>query len=359
MGRKREWLIPCFVILGVLYIGKPLIMPLVLAVFVWYLINILTDAFAKPMPWLRVRMPRPLAFCAALFAIVAAVYFAAWIIMSNITEVAAAVPAYQYNFEQMSRRILSHIPWQEPLTVGKLMAGVDFSSITRVVVSEVTNIFGKGTIVAVYLLFLFLEQGSFRGKLSKLIPDTGDRRDIDRIVARIDSDIRTYLGIKTIASVATALLSYLIFVSVGLNFASFWAFLIFLFNYIPTVGSIVATALPSFFAFMQYESLAPFLVVVLGVTAIQMLIGNVIEPRFQGDRLNLSPLVILVSLALWNMIWGIPGMFLCVPLTAIAVIIFSYFPQTRMIAVALSRNGNISPQGVTEKSNNNSNNNTN
>jgi len=344
MGRKRDWLIPCLVILGVLYIGKPLIMPLVLAVFIWYLINILTDAFGKPLPWLRVRMPRPLAFCAALVTIAGAIYFAAWIIMSNITEVAAAVPAYQYNLEQMSRRLLSHIPWQEPLTVGKLMSGIDFSSITRVVVSEVTNIFGKGAIVAVYLLFLFLEQGSFRAKLGKLIPDSGNQRDIDTIIARIDSDIRTYLGIKTIASVATALLSYVIFVCVDLNFASFWAFMIFLFNYIPTVGSIVATGLPSFFAFMQYESLAPFLVVLIGVTALQMLIGNVIEPRFQGDRLNLSPLVILISLALWNMIWGIPGMFLCVPLTAIAVIIFSYFPQTRTIAIALSRSGNISSQ---------------
>jgi predicted PurR-regulated permease PerM len=171
-----------------------------------------------------------------------------------------------------------------------------------------------------------------------------EAKNINAILKRINRDIRTYIGIKTAASLITAVLCYIIFKSVGLNFASFWAFLIFLFNYIPTIGSIAATALPSFFAFMQYESLGPFLVVLIGVTTLQMLIGNIIEPRFQGDRLNMSPLVILIALALWNMVWGIPGMFLCVPLTSIAVIIFTHFPQTHSLAMILSRTGNISQE---------------
>jgi predicted PurR-regulated permease PerM len=330
------------VILCVLYVGKPLLMPLVLAIFIWYLINILTDTIAKPLPRIKIGMPRPLAFCASLAIIGGAVYLAAWIITTNLAGVAATLPAYQYNFEQMSRRLFSLIPWGEPITVGNLMAGMDMGSITRIAVAEITNILGRGTIVAVYMLFLFLEQGSFGKKLETIIPNDKRRNDVKAIIARINSDVRAYLGIKTVVSVITALLCYAIFVAVDLKFASFWAFLIFVFNYIPTVGSIISTALPTFFAFMQYESLGPFFVVLIGVTMLQMLIGNVIEPRFQGDRLNLSPLVILISLALWNMIWGIPGMFLCVPLTAIAVIIFSYFPQTRFLAAALSRNGKIS-----------------
>jgi predicted PurR-regulated permease PerM len=338
MKKFTMGMIFCLVFFGVLYVGRPLLMPFVLAVFIWYLVNILTEAFTRPLPFVKIAMPRPLAFCAALFTIMGAIYFASWIIVSNISGVAATIPAYQYNLEQMSRRLLTVIPWSEPLTISKLLSGFDVSSITRVVVNEATNVLGKGTIVAVYLLFLFLEQGSFSGKLKNLFPNNHEWKDL---LARLNTDIRTYIGIKTIASVVTAVLSYVVMKSVGLNFASFWAFLVFLLNYIPTFGSIAATGLPTFFALMQYESLAPFFVVFLGVGALQMTIGNVIEPKYQGDGLNLSPLVILFSLGLWNMVWGIPGMFMCVPLTAVAMIIFSHFPQTRRIAIALSRNGTI------------------
>jgi len=341
LKKYTDWLITCLAVVGVLYIGKPVLMPLVLAVFIWYLINILTDIIAKKRKWIPIKMPRPIAFTLALLIIFCALCLASWIIMTNITHVAAVVPAYQYNLEQMSRRVLSMIPLSEPLTIKKLFADIDFSSMTRVAVRQVTNAFGKGAFVIIYLIFLFMEQNSFSKKFMELTPKSDNREEVMAIIAHINSDIRTYIGIKTLSSLATAAAGYLVLASVGLNFASFWTFLLFALNYIPTIGSIVATALPALFALMQYESLGPFFVVLIGITIIQQLIGSIIEPRFMGDRLNLSPLVILLSLALWNLIWGIPGMLMCVPLTAILVIIFSYFPQTRPIAVILSRSGKI------------------
>jgi predicted PurR-regulated permease PerM len=341
LKKYTDLLVPFLIIIGILYVGKPVLMPLVLAVFIWYLINILTDAIAKPRKWSPIKMPRPIAFTAALVIIVCALFLASWIIMSNINHVAAVIPAYQYNLEQMSRRLLSMVPLSEPLTVGKLISGIDFSSIAHVAVREVTNVFGKGAFVCVYILFLFLEQRSFGRKFLELTPQSRNREEVRSIIARIDSDVRTYIGVKTLASIATAAGSYIVFASVGLNFASFWTFLIFVLNYIPFVGPIVATVLPAPFALMRYESLAPFFIILIGVTIVQQSISSFFEPRFMGDKLNMSPLVILLSLALWNLIWGIPGMLMCVPLTAIAMIIFSYFPQTRPIAVALSRNGKI------------------
>ncbi len=348
--RYTDWLVRGLIIVGLLYVGKPVLMPLVLAVFIWYLISILTDVIAKPRKWNPIKVPRPIAFTLALLIIFGAMALASWIIMTNITHVAAVVPAYQYNLEQMSRRVLSMIPFTEPLTIKKLLADVDFSSMTRGVVREVTNAFGKGAYVIIYLIFLFMEQRSFDNKFKKLIPMSGDGHDVNAIIARINSDIRTYIGIKTLASLVTAAAGYAVFASVGLNFASFWTFLLFILNYIPILGSIVATALPALFALMQYESLGPFFVVLIGVIIIQQAVGSFIEPRFMGDKLNLSPLVILLSLATWNLIWGIPGMLMCVPLTAVVVIIFTYFPQTRPIAVALSRNGDIRGVGAMRES---------
>ncbi|MFP4014457.1 MAG: AI-2E family transporter [Chitinispirillaceae bacterium] len=340
-NRYATWLILIIGIFYLLIVGKSLLIPLVLAVFIWYLINVLTDVFAKLPLGPRHNLPRPIAFFGALISIGIMIYFIANIITTNIVEVAAAAPAYQYNLEQMSRNFFAKLPLREPLSLPMILNSLDFGYMARIFAREITSFFSKGTIVLIYLIFLFLEQRSFGNKFLELIRDPERQHEIKMLINRIDSDIRTYLGIKTISSLITALFSYLIFSSIGLNFASFWAFLVFLLNYIPTIGSIIATIFPSLLALVQFESFGPFMIVAIGVTSVQQLIGNFLEPRFLGNRLNLSPLVILISLALWGKLWGIPGMLLCVPITAIVMIIFSHFPQTRAIAVALSRNGKI------------------
>jgi len=128
---------------------------------------------------------------------------------------------------------------------------------------------------------------------------------------------------------------------VGVDFASFWAVLIFLLNFIPTIGSIIATAFPSVLTLVQFDTLGPFVITITILSAIQFCIGSLVEPKLMGNRLNLSPIVILLSLGLWGSIWGIPGMFLCVPITVILMIVCSYFPDTRPIAVLLSGNGKV------------------
>ena len=80
----------------------------------------------------------------------------------------------------------------------------------------------------------------------------------------------------------------------------------------------------------------PFLIVTPSLAAIQIFVGNFLEPMMMGSSLNISPFATLVSLAVWGSIWGIPGMFLCVPITVIAMIVFAHFPRTRPIAVMLS-----------------------
>lgn len=128
---------------------------------------------------------------------------------------------------------------------------------------------------------------------------------------------------------------------VGLDFAEFWALLIFFLNYIPNIGAIVATAFPAALALIQFESWWPFLEVTSGIVAIQFFVGNFLEPRLLGKSLNLSPLVILFALALWGAIWGVLGMFLSVPITVMMMIIFAHFDVTRPIAILLSQDGYI------------------
>ena len=90
---------------------------------------------------------------------------------------------------------------------------------------------------------------------------------------------------------------------------------------------------------MQFDTFLPFLIVTPSLAVVQVFIGNFLEPMLMGSSLNISPFATLVSLAVWGSIWGIPGMFLCVPITVIAMIVFAYFPRTRPIAVMLSTDG--------------------
>jgi AI-2 transport protein TqsA len=128
---------------------------------------------------------------------------------------------------------------------------------------------------------------------------------------------------------------------VGLDFAEFWALLVFILHFIPTIGVIVATLLPTLLAAVEFNSLGPVLVIGIGITAIAQFMGNIVEPNVMGETLNLSPLTVIVSLIVWGSVWGIVGAFLCVPLTVILVIVLSNFESTRWVCILLSKTGEI------------------
>ena len=128
---------------------------------------------------------------------------------------------------------------------------------------------------------------------------------------------------------------------VGVDFAAFWAFTIFLLNFIPTIGSIIATLFPALLALIQFDTFAQFFIVLVGVGSIQVIVGNFLEPKLMGNTLNVSPFIVMMSLTLWGSIWGIAGMFLSVPITVILLIVFAHFEKTRYLAILLSGNGNL------------------
>lgn len=142
-------------------------------------------------------------------------------------------------------------------------------------------------------------------------------------------------------SLITGTLSFIALTILGIDFAFFWAFIIFLLNYIPTIGSLIATLFPAMAAILQMGELTPFLWVLLSVGSIQVIMGNVVEPKLMGSNLNISVLVVVLALIFWGSIWGIIGMILCIPITVIMIKVFSLFDKTRSIAILLSGNGEI------------------
>ena len=112
-------------------------------------------------------------------------------------------------------------------------------------------------------------------------------------------------------------------------------------NFIPTIGSIIATLFPAMLALIQFDTFGPFFIVLAAVGSIQVVVGNVLEPKLMGNTLNVSPFVVMMSLTLWGSVWGIAGAFLSVPITVILLIIFAHFEKTRYIAVLLSGDGSL------------------
>ena len=153
--------------------------------------------------------------------------------------------------------------------------------------------------------------------------------------------MKRYLFMKTIISGLTGLCAYAWLRTIGLEFAGAWAFLMFIMNYIPTIGSIIACALPILFALAVAPSLQLPILTAVGLIGLEILFGNILDPKLTGKTLNLSTLAILINLVFWGMIWGVIGMFLSVPILMIIFIVTAQFDSTRPIAVLLSENGKI------------------
>jgi predicted PurR-regulated permease PerM len=320
--------------------GQSLLVPLVMAFFFWYLIKILAAVFQKPLLG-KHRLNRLAAYALSFLSILGVSFFLVRIIRNNINKVIRAAPTYEANLNDVLNRAFIALKIQDPPNLDQLFSQLDLSALLSQLALTLANIIGNTGLVLAYLFFIFVEQRFFRQKMRALFPQEKQHRDMFELLARIDRDVRTYIGLKTLVSLLTAMLSFIVMWFVGLDFASFWALLIFLLNYIPNIGSLIATLLPSILALVQFPTLQPFAIVAGGVTAIQLTVANILEPRLMGQSLNLSPLVIILSLVLWGALWGIVGMFMCVPLTVIIMIILAQFKQTRPIAVLLSRDGRI------------------
>jgi predicted PurR-regulated permease PerM len=276
------------------------------------------------------------------------------LVADNASAVVNKAPVYQQRLQRVYSD-LADAQWlqllPEPL-VGQAadwFRNVNLGALIANVASSMAGLLGNGALVVMYLFFILLEYPLFRRKLQALVPQDRRRQRILHIIQEIDRDIRAYLGLKTVVSLLTAALSYGIMAWVGLDFAAFWALIIFILNFIPNLGSLVATLLPTVLALVQFDSLRPFAIVGIGVTAVQLGVANFVEPPLMGKTLNMSPLVVVVSLTFWGGLWGLVGMFLCVPITAVAMIILSHFPSTRWVSIALSQTGEFTsgPQPLT------------
>ena len=320
--------------------GRNILIPIAIAVMAWYLINAIARGIMR-LSIRGVRPPRWAALALTALVVVAAVMSLAEMVSGNFSAVVDEIPTYQANLQRLIGEAAALFGMQQTPNLTDLVDRIDFRAVVSNIAATLTGIAGEAGLILVYMLFLFVEQGSFGRKMKALFPDPEREQRVHQILSHMTQEIQNYLWIKTFTSALTAGLSYAVLAGVGVDFAGFWAVIIFLLNYIPTIGSLLGIVFPALLALVQFDTFVPFLIVTPSLAVIQVFIGNFLEPMLMGSSLNISPFATLVSLAVWGTIWGVPGMFLCVPITVIAMIIFAHFPRTRPIAVMLSTDGRV------------------
>ena len=320
--------------------GRELLIPFAIAIIVWYVINAMARAYGR-IPFGKHHAPRWLTLSVALLTVLALLVLLVEMIGSNFASVSQAAPKYQENLEALIHQGARLLGVEHTPTLTQLLDQIDAKTVLVRLGGAAAGVAGNIGVIIIYVAFLLIEQGSFDRKMTALFPTPEREEAARKLLSRIQSDVQTYIWIKTVLSVLTGTVSYIFLIAVGVDFAAFWAVIIFFLNYIPTVGSILGVVFPALLALVQFPSIGPFLIIAVGLSSAQMIIGNVLEPRLMGHSLNMSPLVVILSLAVWGSIWGVAGMFLCVPITVIMMIVFAQFPQTRPIAIALSSDGKV------------------
>ena len=201
--------------------------------------------------------------------------------------------------------------------------------------------FGRNFFLVMLLsVFLLIEMRLTKLKMKHTF--SKNREKVTRVTHQIVNDTMRYASIKFIISLATGILAYLGTMAIGMDFPIIWGFISFIMNFIPVFGSIIAVGITTLFSIMQfYPSLGIPIFVLLYMTGINMVLGNILEPRIEGKNLGISPFVILVSLSLWGYIWGFLGMILAVPVTVIIKIICENIDELKGIAILLGNSPNL------------------
>jgi predicted PurR-regulated permease PerM len=319
---------------------RSVVQPLIVSIMIWFILSatagFYTRIFLGPG-----RPPTRLAKAAsALTFVVAFVLFSA-ITVENAEQVKANLPIYEANLDQMIATLGARIGLEETFAIGDLMARIDISQIALGVVGSAASSLSSLIIVAFYVLFIFFEAKRFPTKLAAISRDAEQRAQIAELVARIHKEVETYLGVKCVLGLIQGTITFAVLELVGVDSAGFWAVVIFVFSFVPTIGTLVGIIFPSLIALLQFEEITPFLIVITALIPAQILCSNLLEPRMMGSSLNLSPLAVFIAIFAGGALWGIVGALICVPALSIAVIAFSQTQTLWPVAVLLSNDGRI------------------
>jgi predicted PurR-regulated permease PerM len=342
MKNTAYFFITIIAIVITLIYGQSLLQPFIFALLLWFIVRKIRHGLNK-VSFINKYFPSWLKSLIPSIILISIFTFISKLLMANINNLAQSYPIYEQNVETMIAQINEALQ-MNLVDYFKSNAGeFDFGTILKSIFKSLSDLLSNAFIILIYALFIFLEEANFNTKLKAVFSDKKQFNALNHVLDQIEKSITSYIGLKTLVSFITGLASYIALLFIGIDAPLFWAFLIFLLNYIPTIGSLIGTLFPAVFCLLQFGDFNSCLLVLGVVGGIQVIVGNLLEPKLMGNTLNISSFVAIFALSFWGALWGITGMLLSVPITVIMVIIFSHFNSTKAIAILLSEKGNIKP----------------
>lgn len=309
--------------------------PFVLAVFLLITIDALARAIRRHINV----CPEAVALPTAIAVILAVFGLAIWLTVDNAADFAAQSASYTAHINALLNSIAQQLGLTVTPTVSSLVREVNPAHYLSLVAGGFGHFAEAAVFTLIYLGFLLASRRGFAGKIGQMFPIASEQREARLIFDRVRRGVESYVWVQTVVGVIITAASALLMFATGLTHIPFWCAIIFLTNYIPAIGAAIGVLFPAAFGLVEFDGVWRALVLVGGLEAIHFAVSHIVQPRMQGQSLNLDPIVILLSLAFWGALWGIVGAFLSTPLAVMAMAILAEFSGTRPLAVLLSADG--------------------
>lgn len=303
--------------------------PILLAFFVAIIL-------VQPILWLRSKgVNHTLAIIIVLISTIAIFGGIGMVIGTSINNFVSDAPIYANKLRELLNDLLTSLNtqginisperWEGIIDPGKIM------NYTASLLSDFGALMGNTMLIFFIVVFVLLERNSLRLKAEIIAENYNNNLNV---LTTIINSIRTYLGLKTMISLVTGIFIWLWLLIFGIKYAVLWGLIAFLLNYIPNIGSIIAGIPTVLFALVQL-GLGGAGWTILGYLIVNMVVGNVVEPRLMGRKMELSTLIVFLSLIFWGFILGTIGMFLAIPLTMTFKIMLDQNPKTQWLSILL------------------------
>ena len=318
------------IIVAGMKVSSPILVPILLAIFI-------ATISAPPLLWLENRgLPTFLALLVVISLIFGVGLLLASLVGRSIAEFQSQLPIYEQRLEALfsaTHNTLTTLGIQIQFTdIANSINPHSVATAVGRIANEIGALVANALLIFLMVIFMLFEVSTLPEKLEKIM-----KRPVDSIgkLSQFKQNLQRYLVIKSVASLATALLIWVLLSIIGVDFAILWALLAFFLNFVPNIGSIIA-AVPAVLITLLQLNFTSALWVAIGYVVINFLIGSVIEPRVAGRHLGLSPLIVFLSLVFWGWILGPVGMFLSVPLTMMVRLVAESSENMKWLAVVLS-----------------------
>ena len=321
--------------LAMLYFLRAILIPFVIA----FVLAVLVSALVS---FIRARWPRAPGWAVSLLAGLVVILAASAGILAlaeGATQLVAQGSELAARLDQILLDIGRTLRLEEPLRLATLLGQISIPQIAGTVLSSLQDVATGLLLMVVYFGFMLAGRKRIERKIANVAGSSERAAAIRDGVQRISDDLETYVWVQTVTGLMLTGAAAVVMLLVGLDNVLFWSVVLFLLSFIPNIGVTVGSVAPSLFALVQFPTVWPAIVIFVAIQVVAFVIGNLVYPRMQAQTQNVDPVVTLLSLALWTLLWGLAGSFLAVPLTLMLMMVFAQFDSTKWVAAMLSNDG--------------------